>query len=107
MSYLTRQECNTMVPTMNARNMNASTDIVDESLLDRVHEHAVAFLRSMPDRHVGARASREELLSALRVPLSQAGESAAAVVDALAAQGDRGALASAGPPPFCFGIGGR
>jgi glutamate/tyrosine decarboxylase-like PLP-dependent enzyme len=81
-------------------------NIVDESLLQRVHEHAVAFLRAMPDRHVGARASRDELLAALRVPLSQAGEDPAAVVDALAAQGERGALASPGPRYFGFVIGG-
>ena len=81
-------------------------EILDEPLLRRAHEHAAAFLRAMPGRHVGARASRDELLAALRVPLSQAGEDPGSVLDALAAQGDRGALASAGPRYFGFVIGG-
>jgi len=81
-------------------------EFTDETLLHRAHEHAAAFLRSMPERHVGARASREELLAALRVPLSQGGEEAARVLDVLAAQGERGALASPGPRYFGFVIGG-
>ena len=48
--------------------------IVDEDLLRRAHEHAVQFLRSLPQRHVGARATREELLSILRTPLTQEGD---------------------------------
>ncbi len=84
----------------------SSHDLVDDALLRRAHEHAAAFLRSLPERHVGARASREELMSALRVPLSQGGEDPASVVDVLAAQGERGAIACAGPRYFGFVIGG-
>src|SRR5262249_55426509 len=80
--------------------------IVDEPLLRRVHEHAVAFLRSMDERHVGARATREELLAALRVPFSSGGEEPAAVLDVLAGQAERGAVACPGPRYFGFVIGG-
>ncbi|HEX8409073.1 MAG TPA: aminotransferase class V-fold PLP-dependent enzyme [Thermoanaerobaculia bacterium] len=76
------------------------------SLLDRAHRHADAFLQSMPDRHVGARATRDELLAALRVPLTDGGEDPGAVLDALAAQGERGAVACPGPRYFGFVIGG-
>lgn len=84
----------------------SSHDLVDDALLRRAHEHAAAFLRSLSERHVGARASREELMSALRVPLSQSGEDPASVIDVLAAQGERGAIACAGPRYFGFVIGG-
>ncbi|HKR62384.1 MAG TPA: pyridoxal-dependent decarboxylase [Thermoanaerobaculia bacterium] len=81
------------------------SNIVNEPLLRRAHEHAVAYLESMPERHVGARATRDELLRALRVPLTQRGEDETTVVDALAAQGDRGAIGCAGPRYFGFVIG--
>ena len=80
--------------------------ISDESLLDRARDHALEFLRALPERHVGARATRDELRTALRVPLTTDGENADAVVDALASLGDRGALACAGPRYFGFVIGG-
>jgi glutamate/tyrosine decarboxylase-like PLP-dependent enzyme len=80
--------------------------ITDESLLNRARDHAFDFLRALPERHVGARATRAELLSALRVPLSRDGEESAAVLDALASQADRGVLACAGPRYFGFVIGG-
>src|SRR5688500_8856835 len=97
MSYLTRQECITMLRAMS---------ITDESLLNRARDHAFEFLRALPERHVGARASREELLAALRVPLRREGEEAASVLDTLASQGERGTLACAGPRYFGFVIGG-
>ena len=84
------------------RSMSSSHDL----LLDRARRHAGDFLRSMPHRHVGARATRDELLAALRVPLSDAGEDHAAVLDAIAAQGERGAVACPGPRYFGFVIGG-
>jgi glutamate/tyrosine decarboxylase-like PLP-dependent enzyme len=79
---------------------------LDEALLARAHAHAADFLRSLPDRPVVARASRSEILQALDVPLSQDGEDGAAVIDALAGQADRAAIASAGPRYFGFVIGG-
>lgn len=83
-----------------------SQPIADESLLRRVTDHATGFLRSLPERPLGARATRDELLSALRTSLSDDGEDPASVIDVLAAQGERGAIASAGPRYFGFVIGG-
>src|SRR5687767_11045207 len=81
-------------------------EFVDDALLRRAHDHASRFLHSLPERHVGARSSREEMLSALRFPLPQAGEDASSVLDALAGQGERGAIGCAGPRYFGFVIGG-
>ena len=72
-------------------------NIADPELMNRVHRHALDFLLSLPDRHVGARASRDELLNGLRLPLTDEGEPPSTVIDDLAAQGDRGAIGSAGP----------
>ena len=77
-----------------------------ERCLDRAHAHASEYLRHLPDRHVGARASRAELLSALRGPLTQSGEDGGAVLDLLAAQAERGASACGSPRYFGFVIGG-
>src|ERR1044072_1986697 len=78
----------------------------DESLLDVAHRHAVDFLTALPDRHVGARATRQELLSALNVPLSDGGDDPKAVLDSLASQAERGPVAPAGSRFFGFVIGG-
>jgi glutamate/tyrosine decarboxylase-like PLP-dependent enzyme len=75
-------------------------------VLERAKAHAAEFLEATPGRHVGARASREELLSGLRAPLTDAGEGAADVLDLLARQGERGAIASGSPRYFGFVIGG-
>jgi glutamate/tyrosine decarboxylase-like PLP-dependent enzyme len=83
-----------------------SARILDEALLRRAQTHASAYLESMPERHVGATATRDELLSALRVSLGDAGEDPSAVLDALAEQGKRGTMGSAGPRYFGFVIGG-
>ncbi|HET7436345.1 MAG TPA: aminotransferase class V-fold PLP-dependent enzyme [Thermoanaerobaculia bacterium] len=79
---------------------------MNEPLLRRAHERAVEFLRTLPERHVGARATREELLAALDAPLTRDGDREEAVLELLADQGDRGTTASAGPRYFGFVIGG-
>lgn len=76
------------------------------ALLERAHAHAAEYLRELPERHVDARASRDELLAALRAPLAAQGEDAAAVIDLLAAQAARGTSACASPRYFGFVIGG-
>src|SRR5260221_6785252 len=80
--------------------------VVDETLLDRARDHAVRFLAGLPDRRAGVSATHDELLAALRVPLSAEGEAASAVLDALAGGADPGIMASAGPRYFGFVIGG-
>jgi glutamate/tyrosine decarboxylase-like PLP-dependent enzyme len=75
-------------------------------LLDRAHTHARNFLRTLAKRFVGARAGRDEMIAALDGPLSQGGEDAAAVLDLLAGQAERGASACAAPRYFGFVIGG-
>ena len=75
-------------------------------LLTRAHGHANTYLDALPDRFVGARAGREELMAALDRPLSQGGEDAATVLDLLAAHAGRGASACSAPRYFGFVIGG-
>jgi glutamate/tyrosine decarboxylase-like PLP-dependent enzyme len=76
------------------------------NLLDLAHEHASAFLDQLPDRHAGPRATRDELMAALKVPLTDEGEDPAAVIEALARGVDRGLIAEPGPRYFGFVIGG-
>lgn len=80
--------------------------IVDEKLLQRAHDHALEFLRTLPKRHVGARATRDELLKIYRTPLSESGEDGKRVLDLLASGAERGTVATAGPRFFGFVIGG-
>ncbi len=77
-----------------------------DPLLARAHAHASRYLQAQPERHVGASADRAELLAGLQRPLSRAGEPAGQVIDALAAQGARGAVASGSGRYFGFVIGG-
>ena len=77
-----------------------------DPLLARAHAHASDFLRELPQRFVGARADRDEMVAALDAPLPQRGEDAGGVIDLLAAQADRGASACAAPRYFGFVIGG-
>jgi glutamate/tyrosine decarboxylase-like PLP-dependent enzyme len=77
-----------------------------DPLLDRARQHARDWLHALPGRHVGALASRDELVAALRVPLSTAGEVPLDVLDALAAQAPRGAVACGAPRYFGFVVGG-
>ena len=75
-------------------------------LLDRARLHTDAWLRELDVRHVGATASRESLLAALRTPLRKDGDDALAVLDALAAQAPAGAVACGAPRYFGFVVGG-
>jgi glutamate/tyrosine decarboxylase-like PLP-dependent enzyme len=75
-------------------------------LLARAHAHAKAFLDTLPDRFVGARADRAEMMAALATALPRHGEDPIAVLDLLAAQAERGASACAAPRYFGFVIGG-
>ncbi|MFD0738497.1 pyridoxal phosphate-dependent decarboxylase family protein [Lysobacter koreensis] len=77
-----------------------------DPLLDRAHAHASGFLRDLPQRFVGARAGRDEMLAALDAPLPPRGEDPAAVIDLLARHAERGASACASPRYFGFVIGG-
>jgi glutamate/tyrosine decarboxylase-like PLP-dependent enzyme len=77
-----------------------------EPLLARAHAHALDYLDHLPDRYVGSLASRDDLMSALRAPLSTEGESGESVIDLLAAQVPRGTTACNSPRYFGFVIGG-
>jgi glutamate/tyrosine decarboxylase-like PLP-dependent enzyme len=79
---------------------------VDDKLLQCAHDHALEFLRTLPNRHVGARATRDELLKIYRTPLSDSGEDGKRVLDLLASGAERGTVATAGPRFFGFVIGG-
>ncbi|MEO8672367.1 MAG: pyridoxal-dependent decarboxylase [Tahibacter sp.] len=76
------------------------------SIVEQAHKHASAYLSDLPERFVGARASRDELIAALQSPLNRLGENEADVIDLLAAQAQRGAIASGSPRYFGFVIGG-
>lgn len=77
-----------------------------DPLLARAHAHAMDFIGGLPQRFVGARAGREEMMAALDGPLSQHGEDPAVVLDLLAGHAERGASACAAPRYFGFVIGG-
>lgn len=77
-----------------------------DDLLARAHAHALDYLHALPERRVGSTASRDELMAALRAPLSIEGEAPEAVLDLLASQAPRGAVACNSPRYFGFVIGG-
>ena len=76
------------------------------SLLAKAQAHSLDYLRQLSDRDVDARASREQLLAALRVPLTSGGDDDAAVIDVLAAHAGQGTVASGSPRYFGFVVGG-
>jgi glutamate/tyrosine decarboxylase-like PLP-dependent enzyme len=74
--------------------------------LTRAHEHALAFLRALPDRPVGPSASFEELVSALGGALPDGPRDPSTVIDDLVERLTPGLLAVGGPRYFGFVIGG-
>jgi len=75
-------------------------------LLKRAADHAVAYLDTIADRHVGAMATGDELRRQLAVPLPDAGDAEEVVIDALAMAGALGTVATQGPRYFGFVVGG-
>src|SRR4051812_32395337 len=69
-------------------------------------EHAEAFLATLDDRPVAARADAEAVRYALGGALPDRGEDPAAVIDGLAAGAEPGLVAPPGPRHFGFVIGG-
>lgn len=76
------------------------------SLLDQAHGLASNFLRSLPERPVGATATLDQLRRDAARPLTDAGVAAAEVIAELDALAQGGVVASAGPRYFGFVIGG-
>ncbi|HEU5326120.1 MAG TPA: pyridoxal-dependent decarboxylase, partial [Candidatus Limnocylindria bacterium] len=79
---------------------------MSDEVLRRAAELASAFLRELPERHVGARADRSALMAAMSGPLPEDGEDPLTVVEALASAADPGLIAMPGPRYFGFVIGG-
>lgn len=80
--------------------------LVDEPVLRRTTELAIDFLSTLPDRPVGSRVTRAELLASLGRPLDDEGVPAVDVIEQLAEAADPGLVAMAGPRFFGFVIGG-
>ena len=81
------------------------TDTTTRQLLERTARLAADYREGVAERKVRALLSPAELERALAVPLTDAGESASDVIESLAAIGERGSVASAGPRFFGFVIG--
>jgi glutamate/tyrosine decarboxylase-like PLP-dependent enzyme len=69
-------------------------------------ERATAFLATLDERPVAARADASAVRGSLGGPLPELGEDPASVIDALAAGAEPGLVATAGPRHFGFVIGG-
>jgi glutamate/tyrosine decarboxylase-like PLP-dependent enzyme len=80
--------------------------LVDEPVMRRTTELAIDFLSTLPDRSVGTRVTRDELMATLGGPLDEQGVPAIDVIERLAEAADPGLVAMAGPRFFGFVIGG-
>ncbi|HEX7063308.1 MAG TPA: pyridoxal-dependent decarboxylase [Woeseiaceae bacterium] len=76
-----------------------------DALLERAARHARDYLARVNERPVGATDSAEALQARLAVPLPEAGDDPAAVLDALAAAAAGGTVATQGPRFFGFVVG--
>jgi len=81
------------------------TDLSTRQLLERTARLAADYRETLGERKVRALLSPAELERALAVALTDAGESAAAVIESLAQIAALGSVASAGPRFFGFVIG--
>ncbi|HUO84567.1 MAG TPA: pyridoxal-dependent decarboxylase [Thermoanaerobaculia bacterium] len=79
---------------------------MSESLLHHTADLANAFLESVENRFVGARATAAELRATLDIAFPEQREAAEVVLDDLAGRADRAIVASTGPRFFGFVIGG-
>ncbi|MEO8678674.1 MAG: aminotransferase class V-fold PLP-dependent enzyme [Vicinamibacterales bacterium] len=77
-----------------------------EDVLNAAHSRATQYLDGVPDRHVGGRAQRADLLKALGGPLPTAPADPVEVLNRLAHDADPGIVASVGPRYFGFVTGG-
>ena len=78
----------------------------DDAVLQHAHALATGFLRSLPERRVGATGSLDALRAQATRPLTDAGIDASQVISELNAVAESGVVASAGPRYFGFVIGG-
>jgi glutamate/tyrosine decarboxylase-like PLP-dependent enzyme len=77
-----------------------------ERAMRRAAEIGLAYLDSLPDRHVGAETDAATLRARLAAPLPEHGTDAMTVVEGLAAAVEPGLVGSTGPRYFGFVIGG-
>jgi glutamate/tyrosine decarboxylase-like PLP-dependent enzyme len=77
-----------------------------ERAMRRAAELSYAWLRDLPDRHVGSRADSPAIRARLTAALPEKGTDAETVVSELAEAVDPGLVASAGPRYYGFVIGG-
>jgi glutamate/tyrosine decarboxylase-like PLP-dependent enzyme len=76
------------------------------ALLQHTSRLATNYLETIGNRHVGATATADELRAALGGELSDNGEPAKQIIEALAQAAERGTIASQGPRYFGFVVGG-
>lgn len=75
-------------------------------VLRRAHALALAYLESLPGRRVAPSGSLDELRRSIHIPLSDHGQDATEVLDALVSAADPGIMANAGGRFFGFVVGG-